>query len=185
MRCPALRARPYNQAGMLEAFNKPALNPYKRRHSRWYEVLLFSVAFQLLVGAAATIVLPAMLVWGPAFARHLDPVHTHWPWATGAGFVAIFFLPVATCIYLPAFALLLFLRSSYSHTGSPGTNDRGGWPKRVQTLGFLPQRAHVQPGAPGQPRLPARVCAGSVAAESGGDRSSDPAWRGKKQRYQT
>ena len=36
----------------------------ERRHSRWYEQVIFSPAVQLLIGYALVVLLPSYLVWG-------------------------------------------------------------------------------------------------------------------------
>ena len=41
------------------------LSPYKRRHSRWYEVILFNPYFQAIVGLIFVSLLPALLIWTP------------------------------------------------------------------------------------------------------------------------
>lgn len=41
------------------------LSQYKRRHSRWYEVILFNPYFQAIVGLIFVSLLPALFVWTP------------------------------------------------------------------------------------------------------------------------
>lgn len=42
---------------------------FKRRHSRWYEVVLFSQAFLFLLGFAVVVLLPNWIRWGEALLR--------------------------------------------------------------------------------------------------------------------
>lgn len=104
---------------------------YERRHSRWYEILLLSMPFQLLAGLCVVLLAPAVWSWGAVFWRHLDGVRVNTLWAVGLSFVVIVLVlrrlsrfsgggimthvaPVVTGVFLLAFALLFFSRSGYS-----------------------------------------------------------------------
>lgn len=108
----------------------PPLQP-ERRHSRWYEVVLLSASFQLLVGWLVVLGMPAMIVWGPQFLSRLDPVRINTLWAVGASFLLIVLLlrrmgkfvggnfiahiiPIVSGVFLTTFAVLFFTRSGYS-----------------------------------------------------------------------
>lgn len=103
----------------------------QRRHSRWYEVVLLGAPFQLLAGWAIVLGLPAVLIWGPRFLSHLDPVRINTLWAVALSFMVIVMLlrrmghfasgnlmaqiaPIVTGVFLTAFAVLFFTRVGYS-----------------------------------------------------------------------
>ncbi len=106
-------------------------NRYERRHSRWYEIVLLGWPFQLAAGLLVVAVLPALLGWGAAFWRHMDPVRVNTLAAVGLSFLVIVLTlrrlgrfsggaiiahiaPVVTVVFLVAFAALFFSRSPYS-----------------------------------------------------------------------
>lgn len=103
----------------------------ERRHSRWYEVVLLSMPFQLMVGWLIVLGLPAVITWGLPFWGHLDPVRVNTLWAVGLSFLLVVLVlhrlgrfsggsimshiaPVVTSVFLAAFAVLFFTRSGYS-----------------------------------------------------------------------
>lgn len=107
------------------------MSQYQRRHSRWYEVLLFSGVFQLLAGLCVALYLPAAWFWGAGFWQHLDTVRIDTIWAVVLSFtilvlvlrrlarfsvdnIIVHIAPVVTGVYLLAFAALFFTRSDYS-----------------------------------------------------------------------
>ncbi|MFC4296718.1 sugar transferase [Castellaniella hirudinis] len=105
--------------------------PYERRHSRWYEIMLLGWPFQVIAGCLVVAVIPALLGWGGAFWRAMDPVRVNTLLAVVLSFVVIIFAlrrlghysgsvvmayiaPVVTVVFLLSFALLFFSRSPYS-----------------------------------------------------------------------
>lgn len=105
--------------------------PYERRHSRWYELVLFGWPFQLLAGGLVVVMLPALLGWGPTFWRFMDVVRINTLIAVAVSFLVIIvtlrrlgrfsggaimahIAPAVTVVFLLAFAFLFFSRSPYS-----------------------------------------------------------------------
>jgi len=104
---------------------------YERRHSRWYEILLLNGPFQLLAGLCVVLLAPAVWSWGTVFWRHLDAARINTLWAVGLSFVVVVLVlrrlsrfsgggimahiaPIVSGMFLLAFAILFFSRSSYS-----------------------------------------------------------------------
>lgn len=104
---------------------------YERRHSRWYEKLLFSNFFQLVIGGAFITLLPALDRWGWGFWAALDEVKINtlvsialsvviinftfrvfmkYPGVRGLSFV----FPVVSIVFLLVVSFLFFTREPYS-----------------------------------------------------------------------
>jgi len=105
----------------------------ERRHSRWYEVLLFSTMVQLLLGLLVVAALPAVLRWGPAVWRYWAQVRFNTLCAVVAAFVLALILlkrlgrfsggtrlaaigPTVTGAFFLAFAVVLFGRVPYTRS---------------------------------------------------------------------
>lgn len=125
---PAMQGRPV--AG-VDTQRQQALGCYERRHSRWYEYVLLGGPFQIVAGLMVVAALPAVLVWGVPFWRHLDPARDNTLIAVSLSFLVITLTlrrlaqfssgvaithvaPVVTTVFLVAFAVLFFSRSAYS-----------------------------------------------------------------------
>lgn len=131
------RHTPSGNIPILRSSSPNAMDQPARRHSRWWEVILFSDLFHLAAGLIATVLLPATVLWGswwywlpewglphPAnwnalitasvcflvSARILSKMRRY---SAGGGALANI-LPVVAIVFLLAFMLLLFLRSDYS-----------------------------------------------------------------------
>ncbi|MFA7438303.1 sugar transferase [Castellaniella sp.] len=106
---------------------------HARRHSRWYEVLLFSVPCQLLAGLLCCVILPSLWLWDVSQWQHLTQNRVNTLWAAGSAWVLSFILlrrlstfvgghvwahiaPVVSGVYALSFAVLFFTRSSYSRS---------------------------------------------------------------------
>ncbi|WP_114416421.1 sugar transferase [Marinospirillum perlucidum] len=105
---------------------------FERRHSRWYEQLLFSALFQFLLGCLFVIFLPGWLRWEAiTFFDPFGGIQLNTLLANLGAFVIsfvslrrlrrypgaqtqAFILPTITFTYLLAVACLLFLREEYS-----------------------------------------------------------------------
>lgn len=101
---------------------------FERRHSRWYEVVVFSALFQFVVGFLFVVVLPNWLRWGSAVAEWPMPeVQLNTLASNSIAFVFAFFvlrklrpfpgtsslsfiLPSVIFSWMAVFAVLLFLR---------------------------------------------------------------------------
>lgn len=106
-------------------------NSFKRRHSRWYEVVLFHPLFLFLLGFAIVVLLPSWLRWGETFLRlPLDTTHLNTLLANGMAHLLSFailhklkrfpgtsslpfIIPTLVTAWLAAFAVLLFLREEH------------------------------------------------------------------------
>lgn len=105
---------------------------FQRRHSRWYEQLLFSGLFQLLLGFAIVVVLPAWLRW-PEHLINLSFSETAWNTnITNAAAFLVFFIavrylrnfpgaqslgyifPTLAVVWLIGVAVLFFFRLEYA-----------------------------------------------------------------------
>lgn len=106
---------------------------YERRHSRWYEKLLFSHLFQLVIGCAFIAFLPALDRWGWGFWRVYDEVRFNTLVSIVFSFVAIsytfrvfmkypgvrgvaFVFPVVSIVFLLVVSFLFFTREPYSRS---------------------------------------------------------------------
>ncbi|MDN5843634.1 MAG: sugar transferase [Alcaligenaceae bacterium] len=115
----------------MEAEKGSCTNEYERRHSRWYELILLGWPFQWLAGLAVVAFLPMILGWGTTFWRYMDAVRINTTLAVVLSFLIViltlrrvgrfsssgtfaYIVPVATGIFLGAFAILFFGRSAYS-----------------------------------------------------------------------
>ncbi len=104
---------------------------FERRHSRWYEILLFGLGLHLLVGLPLVIGLPALEMWGWGYWHDVPDNHLATQAAVGAAYLAAmltlrrllaypgaqsaaFIIPTVTSAFLLAVAVLLFLRLEYS-----------------------------------------------------------------------
>lgn len=104
---------------------------YERRHSRWYEVLLLSLGFHLVVGMPLAIVLPSLERWGWEFWLYLPDIRRNTIIAIGLAFfasaltlrrlgrypgtqLAAYILPTVSIAFLIAVALLFFTREGYT-----------------------------------------------------------------------
>lgn len=105
---------------------------FQRRHSRWYEQILFSGIFQLLLGFAVVVILPAWIRW-PEELLSLSFSQTAWnsnianALAFSAFFIAVryirnfpgaqslgYIFPTLAFVWLLAVAVLFFLRFEYA-----------------------------------------------------------------------
>ncbi|MFA5663595.1 sugar transferase [Castellaniella sp.] len=110
-----------------------SLDPKARRHSRWYEILLLSAPFQLLVGLVCCVLLPSFWLWEVSDWDDLTQNRVNTLWAAGAAWVLSFWLlrrlarfvggqvwahiaPIVSGVYALSFAALFFTRSSYSRS---------------------------------------------------------------------
>ncbi|WP_404418476.1 exopolysaccharide biosynthesis polyprenyl glycosylphosphotransferase [Marinospirillum sp.] len=105
---------------------------FERRHSRWYERLLFSVVFQFLIGGLLVVLFPGWLRWEEIVTlQPFEVVQRNTLLANLGAFVIIFIalrrlqrfpgaqtlayiLPTITLAYLIAVAFLFFLREEYA-----------------------------------------------------------------------
>lgn len=104
---------------------------FERRHSRWYEVLLFGLGCHLLIGLPLVLGLPVLEVWGWGFWHELPELHLATHIAVGGAFVAsmltlrrmqrypgsqsvALIFPTVTAAFLFAMAILLLSRQDYS-----------------------------------------------------------------------
>ena len=101
---------------------------FVRRHSRWYELLLFNAWVRMLGGCVLVVFVPCWLNWGTALnLRHLHPVQINTIITSATGFVASFIIlqklktfpgtralpfimPTVLATWLTVFSVLLFLR---------------------------------------------------------------------------
>lgn len=101
---------------------------FERRHSRWYEVVIFSALFQFVVGFLFVVVFPNWLRWGPAVVEWpMRAVQLNTLAGNSIAFVFTFFvlrklrpfpgtgslsfiLPSVIFSWMMVFAMLLFLR---------------------------------------------------------------------------
>lgn len=105
----------------------------ERRHSRWYELLLFSTMMQMVLGVLVVVGIPALLRWGPAVWKYWAPVRFNTMCAVAAAFVLALVLlkrwerfsggtrlgaigPTVTGAFLLAFAGVLFGRLPYTRS---------------------------------------------------------------------
>lgn len=105
---------------------------FERRHSRWYERILFSAFFQLLVGLVLVVWLPGWIRWDEPLLKWLEsPVRFNTLLANSLAFLAVFvmvrrlqrfpgaqtlayILPTAAVAWLFVVAVLFFMREDYS-----------------------------------------------------------------------
>src|SRR5690606_35551869 len=104
---------------------------YERRHSRWYEQLLFNRFFQALIGLPVVTLIPAFERWGVAFWQDFDAVRFNTLVSIGVAFVCVcvilrifikfpgvrgisFICPVVTIAFLIVVPFLFFTREDYS-----------------------------------------------------------------------
>lgn len=104
---------------------------YQRRHSRWYERIIFSPPVLFIVGALLAVCLPAIERWGWEFFHHMDAVRVNtlsgafvmflmigivlhrflrYPGASPVAYV----IPTVTTMYGFLVGILFFLRLPYS-----------------------------------------------------------------------
>ena len=104
---------------------------FKRRHSRWYEVVLFNQVFLFLLGYAVVVLLPAWLRWGGVlFSWPLAESPLNTLLANSAAYILSsavlrkfkrfhgrsslsFIIPTMLAAWLGVVAILLFLREEY------------------------------------------------------------------------
>lgn len=105
--------------------------PFERRHSRWYERLIFSLAFQFLLGFAVVVMLPNFVRWGhellswPVHEIHRNTLIAN-SIAYSVSFLVLlkfkrfpgtsslpFIIPTLVTSWLAVFAVILFLREEY------------------------------------------------------------------------
>ena len=104
------------------------LKVFERRHSRWYEVILFSTLFQFVMGFAVVVVLPNWWHWGDFFLSwRLDTLQFNTFLANSTAYVVSFYIlhkfklfpgtrslpfiiPTVLITWLSVFAVLLLLR---------------------------------------------------------------------------
>nr|WP_315900670.1 sugar transferase [Halomonas sp. DP5Y7-2] len=104
---------------------------YERRHSRWYEMILLTLPFQLIVGSFFVAFLPALERWGWGFWLSLNDVRLNSVLAISLSFILIvvtqrrllkypgvqivaYIIPTVTSAFLLAIAVLFFSREAYS-----------------------------------------------------------------------
>lgn len=104
---------------------------YERRHSRWYELVLFNRFVQALVGLPVVTLLPAFERWGVEFWLGMDAVRFNTLVAIATAFILVslllriflkfpgvrgisFVFPVVTVVFLVLVSLLFFTREAYS-----------------------------------------------------------------------
>lgn len=103
-------------------------NSFKRRHSRWYEVLLFNQLFLFLLGYVVVVLVPNWIRWGEALMRWpMNETQLNTLIANSLAYTASFFIlhkfkrfpgtstlsfiiPTLLMSWLIVFAVLLFLR---------------------------------------------------------------------------
>ena len=107
----------------------------QRRHSRWYELLLFNFWLQVVIGFLVVAILPTLINW-PELIKYRYPIRDVQLYSTGANAVAffisflmykkiqtfpnarsiIYLLPVVAISWAFIFVIILFLRLDYSRT---------------------------------------------------------------------
>ena len=104
---------------------------YERRHSRWYELILFNRFVQVLIGLPMVTLLPAFERWGGGFWQEMDAVRFNTLASIAVAFVFVsillkifikfpgvrgisFVFPVVTIVFLVIVSLLFFSREAYS-----------------------------------------------------------------------
>lgn len=104
---------------------------YERRHSRWYEMALLALPFQVFFGLAIVALLPAVERWGWGFWFSLNSVRINTIVAIAFSFVFIivtqrrllrhpgvqivaYIIPTVTSAFVFAIAVLFFSREGYS-----------------------------------------------------------------------
>ncbi|NLY41812.1 MAG: hypothetical protein GX055_09355, partial [Desulfovibrionales bacterium] len=103
-------------------------NSFKRRHSRWYEVLLFNQFFLFLLGYVVVVLVPNWIRWGEALMRWpMNETQLNTLIANSLAYTASFFIlhkfkrfpgtstlpfiiPTLLMSWLIVFAIILFLR---------------------------------------------------------------------------
>lgn len=105
----------------------------ERRHSRWYEVVLFGAPFQLVAGLGAVLLVPVIWFWGARFWGRLDLARINTLWVGALSFLLVilvlrrlsrfsggsiiaYIAPIVSGVFLLAFAGLFFTRSDYSRS---------------------------------------------------------------------
>ena len=101
---------------------------FKRRHSRWYEIILFSHIFQFFLGFAIVVLLPNWIRWGELLLKWpLKDAELNTLLANSIAYIISFFMlykfkrfpgtrslpfiiPTILTSWLFVFAVLLFLR---------------------------------------------------------------------------
>lgn len=104
------------------------LKVFERRHSRWYEIILFSTLFQFVMGFAVVVVLPNWWHWGDYFLSwRLDALQFNTFLTNSTAYVVSFYIlhkfklfpgtrslpfiiPTVLITWLSVFAVLLLLR---------------------------------------------------------------------------
>ena len=106
-------------------------NKFERRHSRWYEVFLLGIAFQILIGLPFVVLIPGLERWGWDFWLYLPDVRRNTIAAIALSFLCILFIlrrlmrfpgvkvasfifPTVSVVFLIAMAILLFTRERYT-----------------------------------------------------------------------
>ena len=104
---------------------------YHRRHSRWYEILLFSLTFHMVVGMSLALILPGLERWGWGFWEFLPDVRRNTLIAIGIAFTASALtlrrmsrfpcaqlganiMPTVSIAFLLVVAILFFTREGYT-----------------------------------------------------------------------
>jgi len=104
---------------------------YHRRHSRWYEILLFSLTFHMVVGMSLALILPGLERWGWGFWEFLPDVRRNTLMAIGIAFTASALtlrrmsrfpgaqlganiMPTVSIAFLLVVAILFFTREGYT-----------------------------------------------------------------------
>ncbi|WP_197703517.1 hypothetical protein [Halomonas sp. hl-4] len=104
---------------------------YQRRHSRWYELLLFSLTFHLVVGMSLALLIPGLERWGWGFWDYLPDVRRNTLVAIGIAFTATALtlrrmgcfpraqlganiMPTVSITFLLVVAILFFTREGYT-----------------------------------------------------------------------
>lgn len=104
---------------------------YQRRHSRWYELLLFSLTFHLMVGMSLAMLLPGLERWGWGFWHYMPDVRSNTLIAIGLAFTASALtlrrmsrfpgaqlganiMPTVSITFLVLVAVLFFTREGYT-----------------------------------------------------------------------
>lgn len=104
---------------------------YERRHSRWYEMALLALPFQLVIGLIFVALLPALERWGWEFWLSLNDVRVNTITAICLSFVFVvitqrrllrypgvqivaYIIPTVTSAFVFAIAVLFFSREGYS-----------------------------------------------------------------------
>lgn len=119
-----LKARYYGEDILVEG---------QRRHSRWYERLIFSAGFQLIIGLVCVVILPSFIIWpeGVKNILNLQPVQLHTMIANGVAYwvafllykklqkfpgaqTLIYLLPSVTICWAIAVGVILLFRLDYS-----------------------------------------------------------------------